>query len=212
MWAWGYNAYGQLGNGSTTNSNVPVQVLIPEGTTVPSIGSGGYHSLAVAQVSTGPEKTQTQLSASPQEATAGEPVHLTATVTCPGTTPTGTVTFFADTTELGTGQVVNGTAQLTTTTLEPGEHTITAHYHGNDGVRRPEPPVPARLNSQVTTPVNFPRPGRRVPGMEATKATPCRIRGHRDRRDGRVVRASHGRPREGGTRCFPQCTTTLPEC
>ncbi len=26
MWAWGYNVYGELGNGTNTDSNIPVQV------------------------------------------------------------------------------------------------------------------------------------------------------------------------------------------
>lgn len=43
--AWGYNAYGQLGNGTTTNSTTPVQVIGITGVT--TITAGGYHSLAL---------------------------------------------------------------------------------------------------------------------------------------------------------------------
>ncbi|MGI6443569.1 MAG: fibronectin type III domain-containing protein [Candidatus Dojkabacteria bacterium] len=46
-YCWGYNYYGQLGNGSTTNSNVPVQVssgAIPSGVTLASISAGGSHT------------------------------------------------------------------------------------------------------------------------------------------------------------------------
>ena len=47
MLAWGYNGYGELGNGSTTNSSTPVAVSLPSGTTVTAIAAGFYHSLAL---------------------------------------------------------------------------------------------------------------------------------------------------------------------
>ena len=43
--AWGYNGYGQLGNGTTTNSNIPVAVSGLGG--VVAIAAGAYHNLAV---------------------------------------------------------------------------------------------------------------------------------------------------------------------
>ena len=45
VWAWGHNQEGQLGNGSTTNSNVPVQVVGL--TNIVAIAAGGFHGLAV---------------------------------------------------------------------------------------------------------------------------------------------------------------------
>ena len=45
--AWGWNGYGQLGNGATTNSSTPVAVSLPSGTTVTAIAGGGFHSLAL---------------------------------------------------------------------------------------------------------------------------------------------------------------------
>ena len=45
--SWGYNAYGQLGNGTTTNSSVPTPVSLPSGVGVTASAAGGYHSLAI---------------------------------------------------------------------------------------------------------------------------------------------------------------------
>src|SRR5450756_958155 len=46
-WAWGDNGFGQLGNGTTADSNTPVAVSLPAGTTVTAIAGGGFHSLAL---------------------------------------------------------------------------------------------------------------------------------------------------------------------
>jgi alpha-tubulin suppressor-like RCC1 family protein len=45
VWAWGYNLYGQLGNNSNTDSDVPVQVSGLTG--VIAISAGTYHSMAL---------------------------------------------------------------------------------------------------------------------------------------------------------------------
>ena len=44
---WGWNIVGQLGNGSTNGSNVPVSVRLPRGTRVTGIAGGFAHSVAV---------------------------------------------------------------------------------------------------------------------------------------------------------------------
>jgi alpha-tubulin suppressor-like RCC1 family protein len=44
-WAWGYNGFGQLGDGSFLNASVPVQISALTG--VKEIAGGGHHSLAV---------------------------------------------------------------------------------------------------------------------------------------------------------------------
>ena len=45
--AWGDNTYGELGNGTTTNSPVPVAVDLPAGTRATAIAAGYTQSLAV---------------------------------------------------------------------------------------------------------------------------------------------------------------------
>jgi alpha-tubulin suppressor-like RCC1 family protein len=50
LWVWGYNTYGQLGDGSTTNSIVPKAIplfsLNVGGGTLPQIFAVGHHSHA----------------------------------------------------------------------------------------------------------------------------------------------------------------------
>ncbi|MDT7512266.1 InlB B-repeat-containing protein [Bifidobacterium sp. H1HS10N] len=49
-WAWGHNNYGQLGNGTTSNSNIPVRVQYPAsaGTvTAVQLSTGYYHTVAI---------------------------------------------------------------------------------------------------------------------------------------------------------------------
>ena len=48
VYAWGGNGSGQLGNGTTTDSTVPVEVIFPPTvTTVTAIAAGSYHSMAI---------------------------------------------------------------------------------------------------------------------------------------------------------------------
>ncbi len=47
MLAWGYNAFGQLGNGSATGSDTPVRVHLPPRATVVAVSAGGGFSLAL---------------------------------------------------------------------------------------------------------------------------------------------------------------------
>ena len=45
--AWGYNDEGELGDGTTTTSRVPVGVAIPPGLRVATLAAGQYHTLAL---------------------------------------------------------------------------------------------------------------------------------------------------------------------
>ncbi len=46
-WAWGYNQYGQLGEGDQTDSDVPVAVTMPAGVSFSAIAAGANFSLAL---------------------------------------------------------------------------------------------------------------------------------------------------------------------
>lgn len=75
----------------------------------------------------------TMLTASPNPAVVGQPVTLTATVTCSLATPTGSATFFDGATPI-TGLVplnASGTATFTTSSLAIGSHPLTAKYSGD---------------------------------------------------------------------------------
>jgi hypothetical protein len=73
------------------------------------------------------------LTASPTSANLNQSVSLTAAVTSSFTgTPTGTVSFFNGTTQLGTSSLnANGVATYSTSTLAAGTQSITAVYSGD---------------------------------------------------------------------------------
>ena len=76
--------------------------------------------------------TQIALTASSNPAIYGTAVTLTAVISSNGSPATGTVTFTDGATTLGTGVLDGtGTANLTTSTLTPGLHTIVANYSGD---------------------------------------------------------------------------------
>jgi hypothetical protein len=61
-----------------------------------------------------------------------DPITLTATVSSPASTPTGTVTFLDGTTPIGTGTLSSsGVATLSLSTLAVGSHSITSVYSGD---------------------------------------------------------------------------------
>jgi hypothetical protein len=47
IWAWGRNSSGQLGNGTTATSYMPVEVKTPAGVTFTAVAAGNYDSLAL---------------------------------------------------------------------------------------------------------------------------------------------------------------------
>ena len=80
----------------------------------------------------GQSTTNTTLTSTPNPSTLGQAVKLTALVipTHSGT-PTGTVTFYDGTAVLGTAPLNLGAAQLITSTLSGGSHSLTASYGGD---------------------------------------------------------------------------------
>ena len=47
VYDWGYNGFGQLGNGTTNNSTLPIKVGLPAGVTATAVAAGNYMSEAL---------------------------------------------------------------------------------------------------------------------------------------------------------------------
>lgn len=122
--AWGNNSSGQLGDGTNTGRVTPVAVSLPAGVTVTAIAAGAAHSLALVA----PPTSRVTLRVTPSSPEVGQDATLTATVTCTGNTPTGTVTFHDNTTVLATTPLTTDATASHTTKLAPGEHSLTAVY------------------------------------------------------------------------------------
>ena len=92
-------------------------------------------SSALSQTVTAPSTapTTTALSSTPNPSTQGASVTFTATVATGVGTPTGTVTFADGATVLGATAIVTGAAQLSTSALSVGAHSVTATYGGDAG-------------------------------------------------------------------------------
>ncbi len=76
--------------------------------------------------------TTTAVTSNLNPSTYDQSVTLTATVSSPGPTPTGTLTFKNGTSPIGQATLVNGVGTLTTATLPVGTNSITVAY-GGDG-------------------------------------------------------------------------------
>lgn len=100
------------------------------GSTTYAVSTSAAVSIAVAQAS-----TTTTLASSANPGLTGSAVTFTATVApvSPGTgTPTGTITFFNGSTQLGTpANLADGVGSFTTTSLTTGTSSITAVYSGD---------------------------------------------------------------------------------
>jgi Bacterial Ig-like domain (group 3)/FG-GAP-like repeat/Abnormal spindle-like microcephaly-assoc'd, ASPM-SPD-2-Hydin len=89
--------------------------------------------------------TTTTLASSPNPSNFGQAVTFTATVTAqPGFdkgTPTGTVSFYDGTTNIGNSNLNSGVATLTTSTLSVGRHSMAATYNGDTNFAPSTSPV-----------------------------------------------------------------------
>lgn len=95
-----------------------------------SVARASSHDGVVAYL-TVPYPSSVALTSSLNPSYYGESVTFTATVTSASGTPTGTVTFYDGTTELGAETLSSGVATYTTSALTVGSHTIKAVYGGD---------------------------------------------------------------------------------
>jgi subtilase family serine protease len=110
---------------------------------VTGLGSVDVGNLFAAWATAGLSSTTTTIQSSENPSKYGDSVTFTATVTTTGSdTPTGTVVFNDNGTQIGTGTLgcicdgrngipLSATATFTTSTLAPGTHPITAVYGGD---------------------------------------------------------------------------------
>jgi Bacterial Ig-like domain (group 3) len=99
--------------------------------------------------------TSTQLTANPPTPLFGHPVTLTATITPANPMagpPSGTVTFSDGPTPLATVPLTGGQASVTTTKFQPGDHSITASYSGDQNL------LPSATNEPTMVTVGFSQP------------------------------------------------------
>jgi hypothetical protein len=162
----------QIGTGSVSTAGGASTATLTTSTlaggkhpiTVSYGGDGNYKpsptsSLAVDQV-VNQLRTSTSVKSSLDPAMSGQPITLTATVTPASrgpASPAGTVTFFDNGTQIGTGSLSTTgaitTATFTTSALTAGTHPITASYDG-DGNYQPSARSSPPLDQVVDAPQN----------------------------------------------------------
>jgi len=117
-----------------------------------ALGAPGFQHMVVPAML----PTITELTSSLNPAEFGQTVVFTATVIDPTHSgiPTGTVTFFDGDMAIGTSLLVNGVAELSTSTLAIGSHPITAVYSGDSKYY----PSSSSIYTEVIIPSPFPLP------------------------------------------------------
>lgn len=129
--------------------------------------SGDFNNKAVTTACGDPNEsvtvtkadTTTTVESSMNPSVGGQPVTFTATVTpntSTSTTPTGTVQFVVDGSNFGAPVAMsNGMAQISTSTLSAGNHTVTAQYSGDANFN---PSNGTLTGGQTVTPAPTPTP------------------------------------------------------
>ncbi|MFZ6030297.1 MAG: Ig-like domain repeat protein [Chloroflexota bacterium] len=101
--------------------------------TIPDTGNGTPPIVDLGAYEFEPQlPTNTGLTVSPNPARLGQAVTFFASVSASGNHPSGSVTFYNGTTQLGSSNLNgSGAASFTTAALPVGTHSITARYNGN---------------------------------------------------------------------------------
>ncbi len=127
-----------FGDEATLNASLPagnhlITAVYAGSTDYTGSTSPAFNEVVLNQGATG---TITNLGVAPMPAVFGQPVTLTATVGGGGGggAPAGPVTFLDGNTTLGAATLSNGQAQLTTSALASGFHTLVAVYIGSGSV------------------------------------------------------------------------------
>jgi hypothetical protein len=122
---------------STGHAAFTSSALAPGNHTMRAVysGDGNFQSsTSASQTQAVNAGTTTTLTSSRNPSTQGQSVTFTVTVAASGGTPTGTVIFTDGTTVLGSVRLGSaGRANLSTTGLSRGSHSITATYNGATG-------------------------------------------------------------------------------
>jgi subtilisin-like proprotein convertase family protein len=124
----GASTFASVFNGISPNGTWSLYAVEDAGDALNTTLSGWSLTFTLAAAA-----TTTTVTSSANPSVFGQPVTLTATVATAGAgTPTGNVQFFDGATPIGGAVALNGSgqAQVTTSTLSTGNHTITAQYAG----------------------------------------------------------------------------------
>lgn len=124
----GAGTFANVFNGANANGTWSLYAIEDSGDAVNTTLSGWSLTFTLA-----PASTTTAVSSSANPSVFGQPVTFTATVSTTGLgTPSGNVQFFDGATPIGGAVALNGSgqAQITTSSLSVGNHTISAQYAG----------------------------------------------------------------------------------